>query len=161
MTVWCIRNPLLIESNRQRAKTPEQIAREGRELKRIETALAKRRKQAAAEATHKKLGRKTNEEMLRKNLPQASDDGKARDIAAAKVGVSGKGTDGSGGRGKKKNPSPNVDDGLGGRADEIAAKKLGVSGKTLDKVRCSASAGCLKDNIPRVVLAYCRLRPIV
>jgi ParB-like chromosome segregation protein Spo0J len=38
---------LVIESNRQRVKTPEQKAREFRELKRIEAALAKERQLAA------------------------------------------------------------------------------------------------------------------
>jgi hypothetical protein len=59
----------LIESNRQRVKTPEQKTREFTELKRIESALAKeRQKQGKA------------------NLPEGSK-GQARDKAAAKVGM--------------------------------------------------------------------------
>jgi hypothetical protein len=66
---------LIIESNRQRAKTPEQLAREFTELKRIESELAKRRQ-----------GTRTD---IVANLPPSST-GKARDKAAAAVGLSGR-----------------------------------------------------------------------
>lgn len=61
---------LVIESNRQRVKTPEQKAREFKELKRIESALAKARMLA---------GKKADPGA---NLPR----GKARDLAAVAVG---------------------------------------------------------------------------
>jgi hypothetical protein len=68
---------LIIESNRQRVKTPEQKAREFRELKRIEAALAKERMLA---------GKKVNP---KENLPEGSK-GQARDQAAEAVGMSGR-----------------------------------------------------------------------
>jgi hypothetical protein len=43
---------------------------------------------------------------------------------------SGKGADGSGGRGKKKNPKAKAPEGL--RARDVAAKKFDVGGKTVD-----------------------------
>jgi site-specific DNA-cytosine methylase/ParB-like chromosome segregation protein Spo0J len=63
---------LIIESNRQRVKTPEQKAREFKELRRIEAALAKERMLA---------GRKIDPG---KNFPK----GRAEDNAAAAVGMS-------------------------------------------------------------------------
>lgn len=65
---------LIIESNRQRVKKLSQKAREFKELKRIETALAKQRMLAG-----KKLDPKAN-------LPEGSK-GQARDKAAATVGL--------------------------------------------------------------------------
>lgn len=71
-TLW--QESFLLESNRQRIKTPEQKAREFTEFKRIEAALAKERMLAGKPADP------------RANLPQGSR-GKARDKAAAKVGL--------------------------------------------------------------------------
>jgi hypothetical protein len=68
---------LIIESNRQRVKTPEQKAREFRELKRIEAALAKERMLAGKKVDPKE------------NLPGGSK-GQARDKAAETVGMSGR-----------------------------------------------------------------------
>jgi hypothetical protein len=45
---------------------------------------------------------------------------------------SGKGSDGSGGRGHKKNPPENLPDGSSGDARDQAGKALGVSGKLVD-----------------------------
>lgn len=73
---------MVIHSNRQREKTPEQKAREVRELTRIE------RERAKARQAH---GKTAPGKTLVENLPQAmEDDGKARDKAAAAVGWSGK-----------------------------------------------------------------------
>ena len=81
--VITIDDPLLIEAmviecNRQRAKTKEQVGREYKELKRIEVALAK--------------GRQKKSTKGKENFPYPSpeDDGQARDIAAAKLDISGK-----------------------------------------------------------------------
>ena len=62
----------LLEGNRQRIKTPEQIGREFKLLKEVEGELAKRRMAEKGVV----------------NLPPL-EKGKARDIAAAKLGVSG------------------------------------------------------------------------
>jgi ParB-like chromosome segregation protein Spo0J len=70
----------LIESNRQRVKTPEQVGREVKELLRIESALAKQRMLA---------GQKIHP---RANLPQGIV-GKARDKAAEAVGMGGRTAD--------------------------------------------------------------------
>ncbi len=63
----------VIESNRQRVKTPEQKAREFIELKRIEAELAKQRQAVAG-----------NKGSLQANLPEA-EKGQARDKAAQAV----------------------------------------------------------------------------
>ena len=63
---------LIIEANRQRVKTPEQKAREFKELKRIEKALAKERQKQGKE-----------------NLPDPRSAGQARDKAAKQIGMSG------------------------------------------------------------------------
>ena len=72
----------LIESNRQREKTNEQIAREGDALKTVSAERAKRRQ-----------GQR-NDLNIVEHVPQCSvnnfTNGKARDIAAKKLGVSGK-----------------------------------------------------------------------
>lgn len=65
---------LVIESNRQRVKTAEQVGREYQELKRIQSGLA---------AVREKSGRAT----LGKDFHTV---GKARDIAAAPLGISGR-----------------------------------------------------------------------
>jgi ParB-like chromosome segregation protein Spo0J len=72
---------LVIESNRQRVKTPEQKAREFRELKRIEAALAKERQLAAQ---NNKAAR-----AVQANLPEQTK-GQARDKAAEAVGMRGR-----------------------------------------------------------------------
>lgn len=64
---------LLIEANRQRIKTKEQIAREYSRLKRIESALAKER-----------------QKMGKANLPDPQTAGQARDKAAEAVGLKAK-----------------------------------------------------------------------
>lgn len=72
----------LIESNRQRTKTNEQMGREGVALKAIETERAKRRQ-----------GQRNDLDFV-EHVPQSSvndfTNRKSRDIAAAKLGVSGK-----------------------------------------------------------------------
>jgi DNA (cytosine-5)-methyltransferase 1 len=72
---------LVIESNRQRVKTPEQKAQEFRELKRIEAALAKERQLAAQ---NNKAAR-----AVQANLPEQTK-GQARDKAAEAVGMRGR-----------------------------------------------------------------------
>lgn len=72
---------MVIESNEQREKTPEQRAREFKELKRIEAARAKER-QAKAGKEH---GR--GQEKLEGNFPQAKREPQAADIAAEAVGM--------------------------------------------------------------------------
>lgn len=64
---------LLIESNRQRVKTKEQLAREYEVLKRIESELAKER-----------------QKMGKANLPDPQTAGQARDKAAEAVGLKAK-----------------------------------------------------------------------
>jgi len=72
----------VIESNRQRDKTTEQRGREYTEIKAIETERARRRMATSGPGVY---GGKPGVE----NLPQAVL-GKSRDIAAGKVGMSGK-----------------------------------------------------------------------
>jgi ParB-like chromosome segregation protein Spo0J len=72
---------LVIESNRQRVKTPEQKAREFRELKRIEAALAKERQLAAQ---NNKAAR-----AVKASLPEQAK-GQARDKAAEALGMGGR-----------------------------------------------------------------------
>lgn len=72
----------LIEANRQRVKTNEQLGREFLELKRIEAERAKLRQLAAQ---NNDAGRAVPE-----NFPELEDRGDARDQAAAKLGISGK-----------------------------------------------------------------------
>jgi protein gp37/ParB-like chromosome segregation protein Spo0J len=67
----------LIESNRQRVKTNEQIGREAKVLLDIERERAKRRKEAGIN--------------LRENFPEGN--GRSRDIVGAKLGISGKGVE--------------------------------------------------------------------
>ena len=74
-------NPLLlekflIEANRQRVKTPEQLGREFTELKRIEAGLAKQRQRQG-----------------KAKMPDPMQAGQARDKAAAAVGLSGRTAD--------------------------------------------------------------------
>lgn len=68
----------IIENNRQREKTTEQRAREFAELKGIEEERAAKRKKAGVKIDHVE------------NLPQGLEIGKSRDIAASRVGMSGK-----------------------------------------------------------------------
>lgn len=68
---------LIIEANRQRVKTPEQKAREFKELKRIEKALAKERRESG-----------NNQHGVPVKLPEGSK-GDARDKAAKQIGMSG------------------------------------------------------------------------
>jgi DNA (cytosine-5)-methyltransferase 1 len=72
---------LVIESNRQRVKTPEQKAREFRELKRIEAALAKERQLAAQNNRAARA--------VQARLPEQAR-GQARDKAAEAVGMGGR-----------------------------------------------------------------------
>jgi DNA (cytosine-5)-methyltransferase 1 len=72
---------LIIESNRQRVKTPEQKAREFRELKRIEAALAKERQLAAQNNRAARA--------VQASLPGQAK-GQARDKAAQALGMSGR-----------------------------------------------------------------------
>jgi len=78
---------ILIASNVQREKTKEQKAREVKVLKAIEDKRAADR-QAAAGAKNLEV-HKTGKPLVVENLPPLSE-GKSRDIAAAKVGWSGK-----------------------------------------------------------------------
>jgi ParB-like chromosome segregation protein Spo0J len=79
---------LIVHSNRQRVKTTEQIGREFKVLERIERDRAKKRQEAAAKQTNKKLDRKSDD-TLPETVPEASS-GDARDLAAAALGISGK-----------------------------------------------------------------------
>lgn len=63
---------MLISSNKQREKSPSQIAREGSELQRIERERNRLKQAAAAAATNSKLGRDANEETLSLNSNEAS-----------------------------------------------------------------------------------------
>lgn len=72
---------LVIEANRQRVKTHEQIGREFIELQRIEKRAAALRQQA---------GKATPETLTLGNAVPQVQKGRARDIAAASLGVSGK-----------------------------------------------------------------------
>ncbi|GAB6909851.1 hypothetical protein DESC_930021 [Desulfosarcina cetonica] len=71
----------VIHNNRQREKTTEVKAREFSKLKEIEAERAKRRQLAEL---------KQNREPVVKNSPPREETGKARDIAAKKVGMSGR-----------------------------------------------------------------------
>jgi ParB-like chromosome segregation protein Spo0J len=77
---------LIVHSNRQRTKTVEQIAREFTVLERIEAARAKKR---LADAGKKSAPGKPAEKGV-ETIPQVSNDGKSRDLAAAALGISGK-----------------------------------------------------------------------
>ncbi len=68
----------IIEANKQREKTTEIKAREFQCLKEIEAERAKKRQ---------KKGKKTD---LKENLPEGQKGGQSRDIAAKKVGMSGR-----------------------------------------------------------------------
>jgi len=70
---------LIVESNRQRVKTPEQKAREFRELKRIEAALAKERMLATQNNKAARAAKGNFPELVK---------GQARDKAAEAVGMS-------------------------------------------------------------------------
>ena len=72
---------IVIESNRQRTKTPEMKAREFKELRRIETELAKERMIAAQKNDRGKAAKE--------KLPEQTK-GQARDKAAVAVGMSGR-----------------------------------------------------------------------
>ncbi len=77
---------IVIESNRQRTKTAEMKAREFKELKRIETELAKERVIAAQ---NNKTGKAKAAKAAKEKLPEQVK-GQARDKAAAAVGMSGR-----------------------------------------------------------------------
>lgn len=77
----------IIEHNRSRRKTPEQVAREGRELKRIEKELAAQRQ--ARNLKQNKAKQENVDNTVPVNSPERSTIGDARDIAAKKLGVSG------------------------------------------------------------------------
>jgi ParB/RepB/Spo0J family partition protein len=70
----------VLVSNKQRQKTNEQIAREFQELKKIEEEKAKKRQATSTGGSNPQLV---------VNLPQA-EKGKSRDLAAEKLGVSGR-----------------------------------------------------------------------
>jgi len=72
---------LLIITNKQRNKTAEQIAREYEKLKDIEKIRAKNRQSLAG-------GDKKSEKSLVENSPQAISEGKSRELAAEKLGIS-------------------------------------------------------------------------
>lgn len=78
--------------------------------------------------------------------------GRARDLydEAAKARMNaGKGGDGSGGRGHKKNPPVNVSEGLGtGDARDKAGKAVGVSGSLIDR-----ATKVLKEGTPELIQA--------
>jgi len=73
---------LIVHCNRQRVKTTEQIGREFKVLERIEAARAKKRQ---AEQAKRNQPQSQNVE----NVPPL-EEGKARDLAAAALGISGK-----------------------------------------------------------------------
>jgi ParB family chromosome partitioning protein len=78
---------VLVHSNKQRVKTNEQIAREGKALLRVEKIRAKRRNKEAAARTNAK--RQGQEPAPVETFPQA-DKGKARDKVGEALGVSGR-----------------------------------------------------------------------
>ena len=72
----------VIESNRQRAKTNEQLGREAATLMEIETKRAQRRK-------HELSGSWSRNEVV-ENFPPPQSNGKSRDHAGEKLGISGR-----------------------------------------------------------------------
>lgn len=76
----------LVHFNRQRVKTNESIAREYQVLKEVEEERAKQRQQKAG-GDRKSEG---YQKSVVENFPPAIGEGKSRDIAAAKIGVSSK-----------------------------------------------------------------------
>lgn len=73
----------VITANEQRAKTTEQKSREGLRLKWVEQERAKKRQADNARANNPNI---KNVE----SVPPSSENGKSRDIAASKLGISGK-----------------------------------------------------------------------
>jgi len=77
--------------------------------------------------------------------------------------LSGKGADGSGGRGHKKKPSGKLPEGLGDTRDKVAAA-LGISGRQYDKIKAVANEGGARlaeemdktGNVDRAYRAMCR-----